>query len=115
MEIRLTHGEAQRGTRDPGLATCIRRIKTSSPTTQGISFRLGEMASKEVVQLIITEALAMQIATSPAQLPPRNRHRMQLGWFRGGAVAACSQRMSPWTAAPKCCREREKKTCVAFI
>lgn len=94
MEIRLTHGEAQRGMRDPGLVTCIRRIKTSSPTNTGISFLLGEMASKEVVQLIITDALAMQIATSPAQLPSRNRPRMQLGWFCGGAVAACSQRVT---------------------
>ena len=46
MEIRLTRGEAQRGTRDPGLATCIRRIKTSSPTTHGDVFSIGRNGFK---------------------------------------------------------------------
>lgn len=56
--------------------------------TWGFLLLLEAMALKEVVQLIITEALAMQNATNPAQLPSRNRHRMQVGWFCGGAVAA---------------------------
>lgn len=46
MEIRLTHGEAQRGMRDPGLVTCIRRIKTSSPTIHGDFFSIGRNGFK---------------------------------------------------------------------
>lgn len=51
----------------------------------GISFLLGEMASKEVVQLIIAETLAMQIATSPAELPSR---KTVLGCNLDGSVVA---------------------------
>lgn len=83
--------------------------------TRGFLLLLGAMASKGAVPLIITEALAMQNATNPAQLLSRNGHRLQVGWVCGGAVAAQSQRVSPWTAAPQLRGEREKLTCVAFI